>query len=189
MSLRRLGSLPNARLRTALPATILQMLRRRAHALSILFRTKPWVGADRRTSRGPMGHVRLGTPKTHKWEHVVGLIAGEADVERIAAASADAAEHGLEQASQDQGLRMRLAAHRPAGRPADQLCGSDCGNWTERFEQADSSGGCRSVHQRGRSPCSRKRQAKRSRRIQHAAADTLTSLAGRELQAFWTDRG
>ena len=52
-----------------------------------------------------MGHKRLGTlPKTQKWEHVVGLIAEGADVGRIAAASADAAEHGLEQASQDQGL-------------------------------------------------------------------------------------
>ena len=52
-----------------------------------------------------MGHIRLPTlPKTRKWEHVVGLIAGGADVERIAAASADAAEHGLERASQDQGL-------------------------------------------------------------------------------------
>jgi hypothetical protein len=47
-----------------------------------------------------MGHVRLGAlPKTHKWEQVVGLIAAGADVGRIAAASADAAEHGLERAS------------------------------------------------------------------------------------------
>jgi len=47
----------------------------------------------------PMGHLRLHTPpKSQKWEHVVGLIAGEADVERIAAASADAAEHGLDRA-------------------------------------------------------------------------------------------
>src|SRR5438094_1132768 len=52
-----------------------------------------------------MGHKRLGTlPRTQKWEHVVGLIAGGADVEQIAAASADAAEHGLERASQDEGL-------------------------------------------------------------------------------------
>ncbi len=52
-----------------------------------------------------MGHVRLGTlPRTKKWGQVVSLIAGGADVERIAAASADAAEHGLERASQDEGL-------------------------------------------------------------------------------------
>jgi hypothetical protein len=48
-----------------------------------------------------VGHIRLGTlPKTHKWQRVV----SRADVERIAAASADAAERGLERASQDQGL-------------------------------------------------------------------------------------
>jgi len=44
-----------------------------------------------------MGHVRLGTlPKTQKWRQVVSLIAGGADVERIAAGSANAAENGLE---------------------------------------------------------------------------------------------
>src|SRR5262249_22077344 len=52
-----------------------------------------------------MGHIRLGTlPKTQKWNQVVSLITGGAVVERIAAASADAAEHGLELASQDEGL-------------------------------------------------------------------------------------
>ena len=50
-----------------------------------------------------MGHVRLGTlPKTLKWQQVVGLITEGADVARIAAASADAAEYGLERASADQ---------------------------------------------------------------------------------------
>jgi hypothetical protein len=53
----------------------------------------------------PMGHIRLGTlPKTQKWNQVVNLIAGGADVEWIAAASADAAEHGLELASEDEGF-------------------------------------------------------------------------------------
>jgi hypothetical protein len=52
-----------------------------------------------------MGHVRLGTlPRTQKWKQVVSLIAGGASVEGIAAASADAAENGLERASQDEGL-------------------------------------------------------------------------------------
>ena len=52
-----------------------------------------------------MGHIRLGTlPKTQKWNQVVSLIAGGADVNRIAAASADAAEHGLKRASHDEGL-------------------------------------------------------------------------------------
>src|SRR5271157_6003154 len=52
-----------------------------------------------------MGHIRLGTlPKTQKWNQVVGMIAGGADVEGIAAASAEAAENGLERASRDEGL-------------------------------------------------------------------------------------
>ena len=47
-----------------------------------------------------MGHIRLGVlPKSRKWKQVVGLIAGGADVEHIAAASADAAENGLDRAS------------------------------------------------------------------------------------------
>jgi hypothetical protein len=52
-----------------------------------------------------MGHVRLGTlPRTLKWKQVVSLISGGANVEGIAAASADAAENGLERASHDEGL-------------------------------------------------------------------------------------
>jgi hypothetical protein len=52
-----------------------------------------------------MGHIRLGTlPKTRKWTQVVNLIASGAEVERIAAASAEAAEHTLESASKDEGL-------------------------------------------------------------------------------------
>jgi hypothetical protein len=50
-----------------------------------------------------MGHIRLGTlPRTQKWEQVVGLVEKGADAAQIAAASADAAENGLERASDDQ---------------------------------------------------------------------------------------
>jgi hypothetical protein len=52
-----------------------------------------------------MGHIRLGTlPRTQKWNQVVRLISGGAGVEHIAAASADAAQRGLERASDDEGL-------------------------------------------------------------------------------------
>jgi hypothetical protein len=52
-----------------------------------------------------MGHIRLGTlPRTRKWNQVVELIASGAKVEGIAAASAEAAENGLERASRDEGL-------------------------------------------------------------------------------------
>jgi hypothetical protein len=52
-----------------------------------------------------MGHKHLGTlPKTRKWENVVGLVAAGADAGRIAAASAEAAEHAIERATRDEGL-------------------------------------------------------------------------------------
>jgi hypothetical protein len=54
-----------------------------------------------------MGHIRLGTlPKTQKWKQVVSLIAGGAKVDGIAAASAEAAENGLERASKAKDSRM-----------------------------------------------------------------------------------
>jgi len=43
-----------------------------------------------------MGHVRLGSlPKTRKWQQVIDLLGGDADVGEIAAASSDAAENSL----------------------------------------------------------------------------------------------
>jgi hypothetical protein len=78
-----------------------------------------------------MGHIHLGTLlKTRKWEHVVGLIAGGADVERIAAASADAAEHGLERASQDQGFAHAFWLLTQIPQAARQTnLRTDYGNW------------------------------------------------------------
>src|ERR1700730_16641582 len=114
-----------------------------------------------------MGHIRLGTlPKTQKWEHVVGLIAGGADVERIAAASADAAERGLERASQDQGLAHAfwLLTQILKGRQAVRLCQSIAATRTRSSEQADAPGDCRGVHGCSRSLCSHTRHPKRSRR-------------------------
>jgi hypothetical protein len=56
-----------------------------------------------------MGHIRLGTlPTTKKWIQVVHLISGGANVEHVAAASADAAERGLERASNDEGLAQAV---------------------------------------------------------------------------------
>jgi hypothetical protein len=56
-----------------------------------------------------MGHIRLGTlPRTKKWDQVVHLISGRANVEHIAAASAEAAERGLERASNDEGLAQAV---------------------------------------------------------------------------------
>ena len=84
-----------------------------------------------------MGHIRLGTlPKTQKWDHVVSLIAGGADVERIAAASADAAEHGLERAAAGRGVCTCLLAvdANPAGRPTSEFFRTIVGTGPHRFE-------------------------------------------------------
>ena len=81
-----------------------------------------------------MGHIRLGTlPKSQKWNQVVSLIAGGADVEQIAAASADAAENGLERAS-DEGLGTCVLAAdaNTAGRPAAQFLRTIVGTGPER---------------------------------------------------------
>ncbi|SRR5713101_1159058 len=52
-----------------------------------------------------MGHLRLGElPRTRKWNQVVELIKSEVNVERVAAATLDAAEKGLRQAADDEGL-------------------------------------------------------------------------------------
>ena len=49
-----------------------------------------------------MGHIRLGRlPATKRWRQVVSLLARGAPLERIAAASAEAAENSLAQANRD----------------------------------------------------------------------------------------
>ena len=136
-----------------------------------------------------MGHIRLGTlPKTHKWEHVVGLIAGGANVERIAAASADAAEHGLERASHDEGLAHAFWLLTQIPQAARQS------NFSERLWElgltvssrptlleivaAFTSAVDHHVHESGK-------RSDLGEMAQHAAAETLTSLVGRELPGLF----
>jgi hypothetical protein len=135
-----------------------------------------------------MGHIRLDTlPKTHKWQRVVGLITGGADVERIAAASADAAEHGLERASQDQGLAHAfwLTQIPQAARDidfADRLSqlGLSVSSRSTLLEivAAFTSAVDRHVRENGK-------RSDLGETAQHAAAETLTSLAGRELPSLF----
>ncbi len=137
-----------------------------------------------------MGHIRLGTlSKSQKWQQVVGLIAGGADVERIAAASADAAEHGLERASQDEGLahafwlltQIPLAARQ--ANFADRL-------WELGLNVSSSrptlleivAAFTRTVDHHVRES---ERRSDLGEMAQHAAAETLTSLAGRELPSLF----
>jgi hypothetical protein len=132
-----------------------------------------------------MGHKRLGTlPRTQKWEQVVGLIAAEADVGRIAAASADAAEHGLERASHDQGFAHAfwlLTQIPQAARHTnftDHLwhLGLNVSSKPTLLEivAAFTNAVDRHVHERGK-------RSDLGEMAQHAAAETLASLAGREL--------
>ncbi len=52
-----------------------------------------------------MGHIRLGRlPHTWKWQQVVDLLGEAAPVDKIASASADAAEVSLRRASDDPAL-------------------------------------------------------------------------------------
>ena len=136
-----------------------------------------------------MGHIRLGTlPKTHKWEHVVGVIAGGADVERIAAASADAAEYRLERASQDQGLAHAfwlLTQIPQAARQsdfADQLkrLGLEVSSKPTPLEIVGAFTNAVDRHVRTRG-----NRSDLGEMAQHAAAETLTTLAGRELPSLF----
>lgn len=137
-----------------------------------------------------MGHIRLGTlPKSQKWNRVVSLIAGGADVSRIAAASADAAEHGLERASQDEGLAHAFWLLTQIPQAARQV------NLSERLWELGFTGLSSKptlfeivaaftravdahVLQRGK-------RTDLGEMAQNAAAETLTSLAGRELPSLF----
>jgi hypothetical protein len=137
-----------------------------------------------------MGHIRLGTlPKTQKWNQVVSLIASRGDVEEIAAASADAAEHGLEQAAQDEGLAHAFWLLTQIPQAARQS------NFSERLWELGFTGlsskptlfeivaaFTRAVdgHVRDRG-----KRTDLGEMAQHAAAETLASLAGRELPSLF----
>ena len=137
-----------------------------------------------------MGHIRLGSlPKTQKWNQVVSLIAGGADVEQIAAASADAAEHGLERASQDEGLAHAFWLLTQIPQAARQS------NFSERLWELGFTGlsskptlfeivaaFTRTVDGHVRDSGKRTDLGEMA---QHAASETLASLAGRELPSLF----
>jgi hypothetical protein len=137
-----------------------------------------------------MGHIRLGRlPKTRKWNQVVGLIASGADVSRIAAASADAAESGLARASEDEGLahafwlltQIPQAARHPdfsgrlrelgfAGLPSKPTLFDVVAAFTRAVDQH--------VQKRGQ-------RSDIGEMAQQAASETLASLAGRQLPTLF----
>jgi hypothetical protein len=137
-----------------------------------------------------MGHIRLGTlPKTQKWNQVVSLITAGADVERIAAASADAAEHGLELASRDEGLayafwlltQIPLAARRSNFSERLWELGLNVSSSRPTLLEivaAFTSAVDRYVHKQGK-------RSDLGEMAQLAASETLASLAGRELPSLF----
>jgi hypothetical protein len=137
-----------------------------------------------------MGHVRLGTlPKTKKWVQVVSLITGDADVEPIAAASADAAERGLERASRDEGLahafwlltQIPQAARQPDFSERLQRLGlTGLPSKPTLFEiiAAFTRATDRHIRESGK-------RTDLGEMAQHAASESLGALAGRELPSLF----
>jgi hypothetical protein len=137
-----------------------------------------------------MGHIRLGAlPKTRKWNQVVDLIASDADVELIAAASADAAENGLEQAAQDEGLAHAFWLLTQIPQAARQS------NFSERLWELGFTGlsteptlfdivaaFSRAVDGHVRE---RGKRTDLGEMAQRVASETLASLAGRELPSLF----
>jgi hypothetical protein len=136
-----------------------------------------------------MGHIRLGTlPKTKKWNQVVSLIAAGADIERVAAASADAAEHGLERASHDEGLAHAFWLLTQIPQAARQS------NFSERLWELGLTVSSKPTLLEIDAAFTRavdghvRESSKRSdlgEMAQHAASETLASLAGRELPSLF----
>ena len=136
-----------------------------------------------------MGHIRLGTlPRTQNWNQVVSLIASGANVDRIAAASAYAAEYGLERASQDEGLayafwlltQIPQAAQQPHFSERLWELGLTVPSRPTLLEIAAAF--TRAVDGRLRESGRRNDLAEMA---QHAATETLTSVAGRELPSLF----
>ncbi len=140
-----------------------------------------------------MGHIRLGAlPKTRKWTHVVRLIAGGADVERVAAASADAAENALERASNDEGLAESFWLLTQIPQAARHS------NFSERLWELGLTVSSDPTLLEIVTAFTRavdghlKDKGKRSdlgEMAQHAASETLASLAGRELPSLFGPTG
>jgi hypothetical protein len=136
-----------------------------------------------------MGHIRLGgLPKTKKWTQVVNLIARGADVERVASASSNAAEHALERASDDEGLAQAFWLLTQIPQAARQA------NFSERLWELGLTVSNKPTLLEIVTAFTRavdghvRENGKRSdlgEMAQHAASETLAFLAGRELPSLF----
>jgi hypothetical protein len=136
-----------------------------------------------------MGHKLLGSlPRTRKWEQVVALISADADLERVAAASADAAEYNLDKAARDDGLahafwlltQIPQAARQPNFAAELWQLGLNVTSRPSLLEivRAFTSAVDHHVQENGR-------RSDLGEMGQHSAAETLASLIGRELPGLF----
>jgi hypothetical protein len=136
-----------------------------------------------------MGHVRLWRlPGSQKWQQVVALLDGDAGLETIAASSADAAEHDLSSAADDEGLvhafwlltQLPIAAGRPDFREHLQGIGIETSSEPSLLEltSAFSRAIDRHLSTRGRTDL--------AEMAQHAAVESLTTLVAQDLPGLFS---
>jgi hypothetical protein len=136
-----------------------------------------------------MGHIRLGRlPATKKWQQVVALLSEGASVEKIAGASAEAAETSLEHARNDPAVQQSfwlltqipIAARTPEFAKSLERLGLKVSASPSLFDvvgafaeavdrQSEESGGRTDLGEMA----------------QHAAAESLTALVGSELPTLF----
>ena len=136
-----------------------------------------------------MGHIRLGRlPATKRWQQVVSLLAQGAPLERIAAASAEAAENSLAQANRDPALlrsfwlltQIPLAARSPDFPTGLRSLGVEVSGSPSLMEtiNAFSAAIDEYVDQRGG-------RTDLGELAQLAAADSLAAISGAELPSLF----
>jgi hypothetical protein len=136
-----------------------------------------------------MGHIRLGRlPATKKWQHVVALLSGGASVEHIAGASAEAAENSLQHARNDPAVQQSfwlltqipLAARTPDFAKSLEGLGLQVGASPSLFDIVGAFAEAvdrQSARWGGRTDL--------GEMAQHAAAESLTAIAGSELPTLF----
>jgi hypothetical protein len=136
-----------------------------------------------------MGHIRLGRlPATKRWQQVVSLLAQGAPLERIASASAEAAENSLAQANRDPALlrsfwlltQIPLAARSPDFPTTLRSLGLEVSGSPSLIEtiNAFSAAIDEYVDQRGG-------RTDLGELAQHAATDSLAAVGGTELPSLF----
>ena len=136
-----------------------------------------------------MGHIRLGRlPATRHWQQVVALLSRDAPAERVAAASAEAAEVSLEHARRDTALhhsfwlltQLPLAARSPNYSDSLRSLGFAVQGTPSLLEiiSAFSATVDRHVDRNGG-------RTDLGELAQHAAAESLASAAGSELPSLF----